>query len=127
MTIFGYRCRGCGQRYESEQRGDTLTVDCRCGTGERVSRDYSGIAIHRPLHEHHNKTLGMPISDHRQFARELRDAGDRYTQRTGIPTDYQPVDLTDPVALGVTGEGLDSTNRLRVANGQPAIRIPGII
>jgi hypothetical protein len=60
----------------------------------------------RMMHEHFNLSSGTVVSDHKQFRDDLKRASERATLRTGIPHDYQPVDLGEKEALGVTEEGL---------------------
>lgn len=69
------------------------------------------------MQEHFNATVGKPISDPRQFERELKRAGEAIEERTGIPHDYQPCDLTDMDALGVDDTGLKETHDAMVAAG----------
>lgn len=105
MARFEYRCPECENRVISSVRGDRLDADCpHCGEPREFRRVFS-VQIQRPMQEHFNNTVNMPISDPRQFARELRRKGDEYTERTGIETNYQPVDLDDRAALGVTDVG----------------------
>jgi hypothetical protein len=65
------------------------------------------------LHEHYNHSVGKPISSHRQYADELKRLSEQQTERTGIPHNYVPVDLSDTRACGVTDEGLEETARRR--------------
>ena len=113
--IFEYKCPECGHRVISHVRGDRLEADCdHCdpdGPVPRVFRRVFSVSVQRPMQEHFNHTVGKPISDPKQFARELRLKGEQYTAETGIPTNYQPVDMRDKEALGVTDAGLDETRR----------------
>lgn len=121
--LFGYKCRTCGQTYESKRNvnplGPCTTPDC----DGQMTRSYS-IALKPALREHWNSTVNAPVSDAKQFARLLKERGEEYTEKTGIVTNYVPVDYQDTAACRVTGEGLDETNRQRVASGLTPIRIP---
>lgn len=135
MTIYGYQCRECGQGYTSEFRGDVLMVvsddpeldgmfaECHCGNGS-IKRKYS-ISTTAMMHEHMNASTGSLISSPSQFRRELREMSDRETERTGIPCSYEPIDPEEARAQVVAsdGVGLDATNRVRVNEGQPPIRL----
>ena len=136
--IYAYKCRACGQRYESPRRLPALPI---CTTifatttweGDDVpepctgvpTRDFTGISVGPRFVEHFNPTVGEPVTSSRDFARKLHVKGEKYTETTGIPVNYQPVDWGDTRNLGVTEEGLDSTNRHRVdVQGLPPIRVP---
>jgi hypothetical protein len=136
MILYGYQCRECGQEYTSETRGDVLMEDCApgemaphevpcqaCGHSP-VKRKYS-LAVHRPMHEHFNQSVGKPISSDRQFRDELKRKSDEHFLRTGIPADYQPVDpeVARAAVEKSQGMGLESTNRRRVNEGKRAIRV----
>lgn len=123
MTIYGYRCPVCDQTYTSSERCDRLAEPCRtCTHDGPLHRDYRGLAIHRPMLEHMNATLGKPISDMKQFNRELSRKSDELSAYTGVD---QKLELLDPeqAKAGVTMEGLDSTNRERVKRGLKAIEL----
>lgn len=65
-----------------------------------------------------NMTTGRVESDPRKFAAHLREKSEEMGERLGIKVDYQPVDLTDKDALGVTDEGMDATHDRAVAEGR---------
>lgn len=142
MILYGYQCRECGQEYTSEFQGSVLQVLCcdgecaaepedqwvnkfcdRCGNDE-IKRRYS-LAVHRPMHEHFNQSVGKPISSDRQFRDELKRKSEEQFLRTGIPADYQPVDPEVARAAVEQSQamGLESTNRRRVNEGKKAIRV----
>jgi hypothetical protein len=142
--IYGYECRQCGQGYESNRRGNVLEVldysrgvtggpvfytskTCLCGHHE-IKRKYS-ISATPMMHSHMNASTGSLISDHAQFARELKMKGEMETERTGIPCNYVPIDPDEALAQVVkTGAvGLDSTNQARMNEGKPPIRIKGVL
>lgn len=125
MPIYEFRCRRCGHTDHRTRPSDTIGPCPMCEQGE-LRRVFS-FQVAPVMPTHLNKTTGTIVGSSRQFAHDLRVAGQKLTEKDGIPRDYQPVDLSDAKALGVTGEGLDSTNRHRVANGLPPVRIPGII
>lgn len=110
MQVYEYRCPDCEHRVISHLRGDRLEADCDycdpAGPVPRVFKRVFSVSLQRPMQEHFNSTVGKPISDMRQFKRELARKGAEYTERTGIETNYQPVDMGDRKALGVTDDGL---------------------
>lgn len=121
--IYEYMCRTCGNiAYRTTPR-DTAGRCPMCPTGE-LRRKFS-VFVMPVMQEHFNHTVNRPISDMGQFKRALHEEGERYTEKTGMPTDYQPVDRNEyGTVLGMTEEGLDSTNRQRVARGLPAVKVP---
>jgi len=123
MTLYGYQCRECGQEYTSEIRADLLDRDC---CGQPIKRKYS-VAVHRPMHEHFNTSVGKPISSDRQFRDELKRKSEEHFLKTGIPADYVPSDPTETrkAVEASGGVGLDSTNRARVASGKKPIHLNG--
>lgn len=122
MTLFEYRCPECEHRVVSHVRADRLEADCdHCDPANpipRVFRRLFSVSVQRPMQEHFNNTVGKPISDMRQFERELARKGDEYTERTGIETRYRPVDYRDREALGVTDAGLEQTRRRMRGEGR---------
>lgn len=126
MTIYAYKCRTCGQRYESEERANVLHVECQTlDCMGAPTRDYSGIQVNRGMKEHWNPSVNAPVTSEKDYATKLRISGEQYTEKTGIETRYVPVDWSDTKALGITEEGLDATNKRRVdVEGLPPIRLP---
>lgn len=67
-----------------------------------------------------NATVGKPIRSEAQFKEELKILSEQNSLYTGVE---QRLEMLDPeqAAQGVTAEGLDSTNRVRVARGMKPI------
>jgi len=122
VTVYGYRCPQCRQTYTSEVRGDRLDVVCHVCVHPRLHRDYSGIAVNRPMAEHWNSTVNMPIRSEAHFREELKVLSEANSLYTGVE---QRLEILDPeqAKQGVTEEGLDATNRVRVASGRPPIKL----
>lgn len=123
MTIYGYKCRPCGQEYDSETRADRLDVPCQV-CGGPITRKYS-IRLEKPMQEHWNITTNSPISSDRQFRDELKRMSEQQMLKTGIPCNYEPVDpeMIRAHVESTGAVGLDATNRVRVAEGKRPIRI----
>lgn len=119
MALFEYKCPECENRVISHVRGDRLDADCPHCEEPREFRRVFSVSMQRPMQEHFNHTVGQPISDPKQFARALSRKGEEYTERTGIETNYQPIDLQDRSALGVTDAGLDATRKRMHTEGRP--------
>lgn len=127
MQIYAYKCPQCGQTYDTTDGPmDRLPLPCSvCEHPGPLHRSFQ-LQVQRPMLEHWNATLHKPISDMRQFKDGLKAQGEAAAEYTGIETDYQPIDPSDTKALGVTGEGLDETNRVRVREGKTAINLKGL-
>lgn len=120
MTIYGYQCASCGATVDSPERADNLGLHDLCGgLLKRLWRVNFGTV----MQEHFNATVGKPISDGRQFERELRRMSEERTAATGIEHRFAPVDPTDTKTLGVTNEGLEATNAQRVSNGLKPVHV----
>lgn len=72
--------------------------------------------------EHFAHSVGKVVRGRKHFREELQRASDAATARTGVPHRFEPVDLRDREALGVTDEGLDATARRAVAEGRAEVR-----
>jgi len=105
--IFEYRCPECRATMLSKTRGDRLDASCgSCGFPGPHVRVFS-IRTFKPMEEHWNTSVNAPVRSMQDFKRQLKIKGDQYTESTGIEVNYQPVDMSDTKALGVTREGIE--------------------
>ena len=119
-VIYGYKCPECKQTYISHMRGDRLDRECSVCGHSPLHRDFSGISLQRPMEEHWNATVNQPISSNKQFDEALK----RETERMSVYTQVdQKLERIDPeqAMVGVTPEGLESTNRERMKRQQKPI------
>lgn len=65
-----------------------------------------------------NLSTGQVESDPRKFREHLHVASEQMAERLNMPVDYQPCDMTDKDALGVTDEGMDATHDAAVREGR---------
>lgn len=74
------------------------------------------------MQEHFNGTVGKPIRSEAQFKEELKILSEQNSLYSGVE---QRLEMLEPeqAAAGVTPEGLDSTNRQRVAQGLKPINL----
>jgi len=121
-VIYGYRCRSCGLVEDSVRRGDSLGSCFTPGCGGELRRDFSGIRFDKVMQEHYNKTLNRPVSSLRAFDEAMKVESAIASERTGMEHRFERVDPTDKVALGVTDEGMDATNRERRKQGLPVAK-----
>lgn len=102
--MYEYKCPGCKNLIVSGVRADRLAVFCfTCDSGVHHRRVFS-LAVHRPMQEHWNDTVGAPVSDMKDFREKLKIQGEQYTERTGIASNFQPVDMGDRKTLGVSAD-----------------------
>lgn len=117
MKNYGYKCPECGQTYTSETRCDRLPWPCHtCPHPGPLHRDYSGLAIRRPMAEHMNATTGTVIRSEHQFKEELKRLSEEKSLYTGVESRLEMLE-PEQARQGVTAEGLDSTNHSRVQRG----------
>lgn len=119
---YEYRCPMCQTRVTSDVRAERLQINCEVCGYLPLHRVY-GFTYNKPMPEHFNTTVNKPISSQRQFNEELKRASEVATLETGIEHKYEPVDPGDTKHLGVTGEGLEATNRARHAMGMKEVKI----
>lgn len=123
MPSYEYECDGCGDRKsvtmsvaeydEMKRNGMALAVDEKHATGQcgHYSRVFERINIMRDMPEHYSHQLESVVSGTRDFKKKLRQQEIDNSQRLGYDVHYETIDPTDPVAAGVTDEGMDATNR----------------
>lgn len=126
MQQYEYRCPECRNTILSPHRADRSVAWCRKCTEYREHRRVFGIYVARGMVEHYNQSIGAYVTSERQFRDELKRGAELETLRTGIEHNYEPVDMSDTKSLGVTAEGLEATNRVRVAEGKKPIDLDKI-
>jgi putative FmdB family regulatory protein len=120
VPIYDYKCPETGYQIETQERGDRVLRFCpACDTTHLFHRVFS-VAVFRPVMPHFNNTVQSEVIGNKDFAEKLKRKGEEYTERTGIETNYKPVDWGE-MKKHVTDEGMDATNRKRVAQGLPAL------
>jgi hypothetical protein len=67
--------------------------------------------------EHFNNATGQYVTNERAFGDQLKLKSEEMSARTGMEHNYQPIDITDMKALGVTDEGLEHTQRVHYNQG----------
>jgi hypothetical protein len=72
------------------------------------------------MEEHLNATTGTVIRSEHQFKEELKALSEANSLYTGVEQRLEPLD-PEQARQNVTAEGLDSTNRVRMARGQKPI------
>lgn len=90
MTVYEYRCRGCGVVRESELRDDNQP--CSCG---ELSRRVYGFRQAAGLQPHFNHAVGRYVTNNRDFNDALKERSEVQSLRTGIDSNYVRVDPGD--------------------------------
>jgi hypothetical protein len=128
MPTYQFRCCVCNDEfdaymtfteYDRFRTFDSVVLECMIpdcyGIYERV---ISSPSFHRGFSEGFNPSTGSYVSSSAQFRSELSAASDAASLRTGIPHNFQPLDPRDPVAAGVTEDGMDATYAAQTASGE---------
>lgn len=110
---YEYRCQVCGAVFRSNERASKSF--CQCGG---VAQRLWGFQMTPVMHHHHNSVTGSVISDRNQFKSELKRKSDEATERTGIPHNYVPADMSDTKSLRVTDDGLRETYDRQIRTGE---------
>jgi hypothetical protein len=103
MPSYLYVCM-CGRQLTTGSREPP-----RCpGDGLTMRREWNTFAHHRTdMQAHYNHSVGKVISNQAQFRSELHRKGDEMSERLGFAHQYEPVDIRDKEACGVTDDGAD--------------------
>lgn len=113
--MYEYRCPNCGATDLSHERADYLDKRCyRCPT-ERLKRVWS-VSLPRPLHPYYDRRLESTIMSNSDYAKKLSIAGEKYSERTGIPSNYQPISHEEAKRAS-TDEGMKETHDRQVKLG----------
>lgn len=91
MPIYAYRDHTNAHDFESRVHGLT---DCPDHPHARVTRVYQ-VQFKRVWQEGWNPAVNAPISDQRQFERELAKKSEIASESTGIPHNFQPCDWAE--------------------------------
>jgi hypothetical protein len=109
-----YKCKACGEQWTSEwvDSDDPIfrLIPCPFCYEMGIKKSYS-ISVKASMPEHFNMATGKVESSERSIREEFKRKSAEATERTGIEHNFQPVDLRDKEALGVTDDGLDATYR----------------
>ena len=131
MPQYEYRCNNCQSPttitttiaiYDETFAGVPLTCDA-CMVGE-LKRVYQPPAYKFSMPDHFNVSAGQHVSGEHHLREVFKRKSEEATERLGVEHNFQPVDLRDHEALGVTREGLEEDVARRHDAGLPPIPIP---
>jgi hypothetical protein len=91
-----------------------------------LKRKYRPFGFTMPLADGFSPATGTYVSGNRNLREQFKIASAQATERTGIPHNFQPVDMRDTETLGITEEGLADDNRTRHDRGEPVVTAPGL-
>ena len=94
MALYEYACDECGDFLAKFPLGAAPRTEICAGCGQARPRRYS-MNPTQVMHEHWNVSAQQPISSRRQHADVLRRQSEEATERTGVPHDFQPVDVQE--------------------------------
>lgn len=135
MPTYTFRCNVCSDEFDTHMTFEEYTrfkfssmsprecmamdeddnsINC-IGIYERV---ISSPSFHRGFQSGYNPSVGQFVSNSGEFQSSLSRASDEATARTGIPHNFQPIDPRDPVAAGVTEDGMDATYAAQTKSGE---------
>lgn len=122
---YSYKCVNCGHHDWSHLNEYTLWPCSMCRLNDTLEDHLHPMrktitecpGIPKMWHGHHSLTTGNWTTDRRQLSRDLRDGGDKQTQRLGMDHNYIEVDPSDKAAIGITDEGMDATHDHHVKIG----------
>lgn len=117
MTYYSYECDGCEETEEIDFPFGEAPSAFRHAFCGGLMRHVLCFVFHKPMREHYNPTLGRRVRGQRDFRDGLKRASEAATLRTGTLHDYQPVDLNDEAALGVTEDGREENAKMRRDTG----------
>lgn len=101
MPIFEYICDSCGHRTESMTRGDIH----HCGVCGLTAKRRFSFRVASSFQGHFNQAVGSFVSNETEFKDKLKLASEEQSIAQGITVDYQPIDMQDRAACGVSEEG----------------------
>jgi hypothetical protein len=106
MPLYSFKCDSCLGETDRFTRNPPF-----CNRCDLPMRRVWGFHLAHSMPEHFNPTVGKVVTNERAFKDELKRMGEKESEVTGLYHDYQPIDISDPKACGVTDEGLDATRR----------------
>lgn len=112
MPRYAYRCDGCGSAVESNFRGDRIP----CGCGLQASRRFV-FQLATSFQPHFNAATGAYVTSKTDFEDKLKLLSETTSEKTGVFTDYQPVDMSDAAACGLTPEDVAEVTEARAKAG----------
>ncbi len=114
MPTYAYRCDACGNAVESNVRGDRIPCEC----GLTASRRFV-FQLATPFREHWNAATGAFVTNRTQFEDKLKLASEEATLKTGMEHNFEPVDMSDAAACGLTPEDVAEVSESRAKAGVP--------
>jgi len=115
--IYEYKCKVCGQPYalvtdmeDDYSRRSYLGMQCDLACPGKLARVYS-LNVQKSMQEHWNPSVGRYINNMGEMKSALAEKSDEMSERLRMPVNYQPVDLREKEALGVTDEGIPVYDR----------------
>lgn len=107
-----YKCRACDVWWTGDWvDGDKPEEFPECPICGGPSGKLYSFSTTRPLNINPHITGDPNVTSMRQLKESFKRRSEEAEMQTGLKHDFQPVDLRDREALGVTDEGLEPTYR----------------
>lgn len=109
MTTYAYRCRVCGERFDSTSR---FIEQCPACLNRSVGRDYSTVQIGvQAFQPHYNHAVGAYVTSSKHFDETLRIRGEQAGSHfTRIDPGEAPVPATDTEILETQARTIHDRN-----------------
>jgi hypothetical protein len=110
VAEFLFRCPGCRLTFVTLSRTDIP----RCQVCNTDSKRVYSFNPRLSMPEHFNHSAGAYVTNERTLRDAFKEQSDLASERNGIEHNYEYLsraEMADPTAHGITGEGLDETQR----------------
>lgn len=126
MPMYEYRARDCGcDRLLSLSIDDADTDPTKAlyESGQMVCEAHGNtyrrvFSYHKSKYRSYSRDGTREFTTPRSYARHLAEESRRYTDRTGIPSNFQPVDLHDPAVAPSDDTGMKEQHDAAIARGE---------
>lgn len=106
MPVYEFKCDSCGLQIEKYyQFTDAQVAECH-GMMRKLLPKFQ----YTRFSEVYSPGLGKEVNSRGRYKEELKIKSEQVSERTGILHNFQPVDLSDKKALGVTDQGIEDKN-----------------
>lgn len=107
MPLYEYRCPECNTIYHEHLPVSALDTEFTCPADNTDLIRRFGFNYKADEPAGYSTALGKYVSNTRELKDEFKYMGEAYSNRTGLDSNFQPLDPRE--VPGVTMEGLDST------------------
>ena len=113
MPMYEFKCKNC--RRTTTLLENTAPRKCAYCDHKSVIRVYS-FSPKTSFQPHYNTALGRWVTSEKDFKDGLKSASDAASVRTGLDTNYVPVEWQDKETFRATEDGMDNYHRSHYNN-----------